>query len=225
MSNILELHEVTKRYQSQGESLLVLDGVNLTVTRGSTLSIVGESGSGKSTLLHLIAGLDTVSGGLIISCGIPVSEMKEDELTNYRLKMIGMIFQFHFLLPELNVLENVMLPAWILGKSRQEAERMARSLLDETGMNQRLFHYPYQLSGGERQRTALARALINQPELILADEPTGNLDEENARLVEDLLLRLVKDHQQTLILVTHNTQFADRVEKRYRMENRNLWER
>lgn len=225
MSSILEIQNVSKEYQTQGERLLVLDGVSLSVEEGTTLSIVGESGSGKSTLLHLVAGLDHVSDGLILSCGIPVSELEEEKLTDYRLNRIGMVFQFHFLLPELSVLENVMLPAWMSGKSRQEAERMARGLLDETGMNERLHFYPNQLSGGERQRTALARALVNHPRLILADEPTGNLDEDNARIVEDLLFRLVADHQSTLILVTHNVHFADRAQSRYKMENRKLWER
>lgn len=225
MSTILEVQNVSKTYRTQGESLLVLDRVNLSVPAGDTVSIVGESGSGKSTLLHLIAGLDKVNGGLILSCGVPVSELGEEELTRYRLRQIGMVFQFHFLLPELNVLENVMLPAWMAGHPRAEAERMARGLLDETGMSERLYFYPYQLSGGERQRTALARALVNRPELILADEPTGNLDEENARIVEDLLFRLVSDHRATLLLVTHNTHFADRARLRLRMENRRLWER
>lgn len=223
MNTILDIRGLTKRFQTQGESLLVLDGIDLSVERGEIVSITGESGCGKSTLIHLIAGLDSVSSGVIYACGVPVSELGEEDLTAYRQSKIGLVFQFHFLLPELTVLENVMLPAWMAGRPRLEAERLARELLDETGLSPRLHFYPYQLSGGERQRTALARALVNLPELILADEPTGNLDEENSQLVEDLLFRLVNDHQRTLVLVTHDRRLAARAHRRFRMENKKLW--
>ncbi len=223
MSNILEIHQVTKRFNTDGESLLILEDLDFSLKEGETASIIGESGSGKSTLLHLIAGLDSVSSGMVIACGIPVSEMNEEDLTNYRRHKVGMVFQFHFLLPELTVLENVLMPAWMSGLQKPVAERKARELLDQTGMSTRLDFYPYQLSGGERQRTALARALVNDPEIILADEPTGNLDEDNSKIVEDLLLGLVRDHGRTLVLVTHDAKLANRASRKYRMEHKKLW--
>jgi lipoprotein-releasing system ATP-binding protein len=219
---ILTLKDVEKTYVSRAEKLTVLKGINLEINEGEIVVITGESGCGKSTLLNLIGGLDYLCSGHVISAGYKVSHLGEEELTKYRNKVIGFIFQFHYLLKDFSAVENVMLPAFMGGVEREEAMKKSRDLLEQINMGERASHYPSQLSGGERQRVAVARSLINDPHIILADEPTGNLDEKNSRTVEDLLFSLVRKFRKTLILVTHDTIIREKVDRFYKLEGGNL---
>ena len=212
---IVELAGVTKTYASGESTLTVLDRVDLTIERGSITAITGASGSGKSTLLNLVGGLDRVSGGRLVSAGYELHRLGEQQLTEYRARQLGFVFQFHYLLKDFTAVENVMLPAYMTGVDRAEALDRARALLAEVGLQERLHHFPSQLSGGERQRVALARALVNRPSLLLADEPTGNLDAENSRAVEQLLVDLVRSHGTTLVVVTHDPRIARLGDNRY----------
>lgn len=205
---ILTIDKLRKQYVNGPNTLKVLEDVSFSLGAGGTLVITGESGSGKSTLLNLIGGLDTPSSGVISSCGYSVHDLPEEGLTEYRNKIIGFIFQFHYLLKDFTALENTALPAWIAGMSKKQGTERARELIHEVKLEHRINHYPSQLSGGERQRAAVARALVNNPRLVLADEPTGNLDEENSRMVMDLLLNLVKKRSMSMILVTHDKSLA-----------------
>lgn len=216
-NKIIELQNLRKVYPSGSEELIILDNVNLSITRGESVIIVGESGNGKSTLLNLIGGLDLPSKGSVISCGFAVDKMSERALTSYRNQSIGFIFQFHYLLKDFSARENVMLPAFMNGMKRSRALEKADSLLADVGLEERKDHFPSQLSGGERQRIALARALINDPDLILADEPTGNLDEKNSAIIEDLLFSLVDRFNKTLLLATHDNRFNTRGDRRLRI--------
>ena len=219
---LVQLEQVTKSFISGSERLTILRRLNLTVTQGKSVVISGESGSGKSTLLNIIGGLDHADEGRIIVRGANIAGMDEAELTGYRRRDIGFIFQSHYLLSDFSALENAMLPIHIAGGDRRTARDQARDFLDTVQLGQRHNHFPYQLSGGERQRVAVARALIHNPALILADEPTGNLDEENSRIVEELLFRLVRERQATLILVTHDHSIARRADIRLRLEQGTL---
>jgi lipoprotein-releasing system ATP-binding protein len=216
--NALELREVTKVFSNGNERLTVLNNISLTVPEGSITVITGESGSGKSTLLNLVGGLDLPTQGSIYSMGYQVDSMSETELTEYRSKRLGLIFQFHYLLKDFTALENIMLPALIAGKTKRDAREMALELISAVDLLDRKNHYPTQLSGGERQRTAVARSLINDPGLILADEPTGNLDERNSRSVESLLFQLVRSYGKTLALVTHDAAVAASGDLRFHLE-------
>ncbi|MBI9098458.1 MAG: ABC transporter ATP-binding protein [Spirochaetaceae bacterium] len=209
---ILEISELRKIYNTGAEDLVILDNLSLNLHQGSSTVITGESGSGKSTLLNLIGGLDSISLGNIVSCGYPIHEMNEKQLTEYRRKSIGLVFQSHYLLKDFNALENIAIPARIAGMEKKAAMERACELIDKVGLSERREHFPSQLSGGERQRIALARSLVNDPDLILADEPTGNLDEKNSRIVEDILFSLVEDYKKSLLLVTHNLFLAERVD-------------
>ncbi|HUZ16836.1 MAG TPA: ABC transporter ATP-binding protein [Spirochaetia bacterium] len=210
MEPLLLVEEVEKTFITGPEELTVLRSISLRLEPGEILSITGESGSGKTTLLSLIAGLDLPTHGSIFCAGYEVSRLNENGLTEYRSRRIGLIFQLHYLLRDFTAIENVMLPGYMAGMSRTEATERAAGLLDQVNLGPRAQHYPLQLSGGERQRVAVARSLINEPQLILADEPTGNLDERNSRVVEDLLFSLVRAHGTSLILVTHDLGLADR---------------
>lgn len=207
---LITLEGVNKTYRSGRTDLKVLRDVSLRVEPGCSVVITGESGCGKSTLLNMIGGLDKPTSGRVESCGYEVSSLSEKGLTDYRNGSLGFIFQFHFLLKDFNALENVMMPALMGGTSRPSARQKAADLLARVGMEDRLDHFPSQLSGGERQRVALARALINDPPLILADEPTGNLDENNSRRVEDILFDLTSQFDKTLLVVTHDPALAGR---------------
>lgn len=219
MSKVLEARDICKIYKSEGENLQVLENITLDLNQGESLVITGESGCGKSTLLNILGGLDSATSGNIVSCGKNITSMQEDELTLYRKKSIGFIFQFHYLLKDFSALENLMLPLLINGESRKVAREHALQLINDVGLFDRKSHFPSQLSGGERQRIAIARALANRPEIILADEPTGNLDSKNSRLVESLLFKLVEEYNKTLVLVTHDSELSDKGDYHYTIEN------
>ncbi|MGQ0736016.1 MAG: ABC transporter ATP-binding protein [Acidobacteriota bacterium] len=203
---MIELRDVSKTVQSGGHPLTILHPLTLSVPAGECLAIIGPSGSGKSTLLGLIAGLDAPSGGQILIDGVEITGLDEDRLARLRGDKIGFVFQFFHLVPSLTALENILVPMEIAG--RRDARRRAQALLDEVGLHDRGHHYPSQLSGGEQQRIAIARALANDPPLILADEPTGNLDSTNGRLILDLLLAVRKARRATLVVVTHDPAVA-----------------
>jgi len=205
---ILVLEGVSKTYASASEELTILRNVSASVGEALITVVTGECGCGKSTLINLIGGLDAPSSGSIRVGGREISGLAEEGLTDYRRKVLGFISQFHYLLKEFTALENVMMPALIAGVPRQEALGRAEALVAGVGRGDRKNHYPSMLSGGERQRAAVARALVNDPLLILADEPTGNLDEGNSRVIEDLLFSLVRERGKTLVLVTHDTAMA-----------------
>jgi lipoprotein-releasing system ATP-binding protein len=205
---ILSIQSLKKNYQTGSETIQVLRDVNLSVDAGDTVVITGESGCGKTSLLSLIGGLDTPTEGQIFIEGREISGLSEEDLSDYRSKKIGFIFQFHFLLKDFTALENVMMPSYIVGEDHQEARKKAEELIGSVGLADRAHHYPVELSGGERQRIAVARALVNDPPIILADEPTGNLDEKNSKVVEDLLFELVQKYRKTLVMVTHDRALA-----------------
>jgi lipoprotein-releasing system ATP-binding protein len=199
--------EVKELHKSYGTTE-VLKGVNGRISKGDFITIVGASGAGKSTLLHLVAGLDSYNSGSISFDGMSLGNLSKKELNDYRNNHIGLVFQFHNLLPELTALENITLPRWISGQMDDSAERKANELLQLLGIEHRAHHLPNEMSGGEQQRVAIARALINEPALLLADEPTGNLDSANAAAVHELLLKLNQELGQTIVVVTHNKELA-----------------
>jgi len=222
MSNILTIKNLEKVYETDSEKLTVLKDLNLTVEEGSKIAIVGESGSGKSTLLNIIAGIDSVTSGTVVAgtekTGLwEVNSLNEAKMAEYRSHFIGLIFQFHYLLKDFTALENVYMPALIAGISKKEAMERAKQLLNDVGVSDRAEHLPSQLSGGERQRVAAARALINDPTLILADEPTGNLDPANAQKIGELLFSMADKYKKTLILVTHDMNLASNGDKQLRI--------
>ena len=189
-------------------TLNVLRGVNVKIEKGEIVAIMGKSGAGKSTLLHIIGTLDRADSGQVIINGEDVSRMNNKRLAEFRNQNIGFIFQFHHLLPEFSALENVTIPALIAGGKEAAARKRAAELLDYLGLKDRLTHKPTQLSGGEQQRVAVARALMNAPAVVFADEPTGNLDSASSKDLHDLLFQLRKDFQQTFVIVTHNDELA-----------------
>ena len=210
MSVAVRAAGLSKAYQDGARRVAVLHGVDLTVEPGELVAIVGPSGSGKSTLLHLLGALDRPDAGSVEIDGRSLSGLSGAALAAFRNRTLGFVFQFHQLLPDFTALENVMLPGRIAGREPREVQARARELLDEVGLADRLDHFPNQLSGGERQRVALCRALVLSPPLLLADEPTGNLDPVSGEHVFDLLLALQARHRTTGILVTHNPAIAER---------------
>lgn len=201
---MLKAHGLKKSYGA----LQVLKGVDIQVTEGEVVAIVGASGAGKSTLLHLVGTLDTPDQGEVWMDGTNIFKKPARELAEFRNKNMGFVFQFHNLLPEFSALENVMIPAFIAKAEAQKAKAKATELLERLGLKDRLHHKPSELSGGEQQRTAVARALINSPKLVLADEPSGNLDSKNAAELHQLFLNLRKELNLTFVIVTHNLEFA-----------------
>ncbi len=208
---MLTVQNLTKTYNSGKKALTVLDNVSFSIDPGATFSIVGPSGSGKTTLLGLCAGLDRATSGSVILNGITIDQLSEDERAAVRNEHIGFIFQNFQLLPTLTALENVMVPLELQGK--QDVRKPALELLDRVGLADRHHHYPTQLSGGEQQRISLARAFSNNPKILFADEPTGNLDEETSQIVEDLIFTLNKDMGTTLVMVTHDLDLAAKTQK------------
>lgn len=213
-SAVLEARGVRKEYPGgDGGVVRVLDGADLAVHRGEMVAIVGASGSGKSTLLHLLGGLERPSAGTVLLGGTPVDALDDDALAALRNRTVGFVFQFHHLLREFSALENVMFPLRIGGIAPSEAKERAAALLERLGMAQRMHHRPSELSGGEQQRAAVARALAAEPAALLADEPSGNLDQGNAERLHDLFATLASEHGLGLVVVTHNLALADRADR------------
>ncbi len=221
---MLRAENLTKVFRSGDQEVVVFDGLNFEIEEGELLALVGRSGSGKTTLLHLLAALDTPTKGELYFGGQRLSELSLDAQAEYRNQRIGFVWQMHHLLPEFTALENVMLPQLIAGSDFEKAQGRARELLAEVGLENALARRTGELSGGEQQRVALARALVNNPALLLADEPTGNLDHRTAELVMDLLERLHRVHGLTSVLATHNLELAQRAARTLRMEDGQLTE-
>ena len=221
-ASILQAENLTKIYRSAGRELMVLDNVSFSVGQGDSLAIIGPSGSGKTTLLGLCAGLDTASSGTLSLMGFKLNVMDEDDRAYLRNQYVGFVFQNFQLLSTLTALENVMVPLELRGE--RDASRKAKELLGRVGLGERSHHYPSQLSGGEQQRVAMARAFITDPKILFADEPTGNLDEENAHHITELLFGMNKEKGTTLVLVTHNLELAQRTRRILRMRGGRLEE-
>jgi len=205
---MVELRQIRKTYRNGPAVLPVLKGADLCIAAGEFCAVTGASGSGKSTLLHIIGALDKADTGKAVCDGRNISDMKESELPEFRRTAVGFIFQNHYLIEDLHALDNVMIPNLMCGYSRKQTEEKAENILEAVGLYDRRTHYPSQLSGGEKQRAAIARAFMNDPKIILADEPTGNLDEKNTENILALLLDMVSREQKTIILVTHDLEAA-----------------
>jgi lipoprotein-releasing system ATP-binding protein len=223
MTPLLEARALRKTYRGGDLELVeVLNQVDLTVARGEVVAVVGASGAGKSTLLHLLGALDEPTGGEILLDGVSYGSLREDQRNELRNRRLGFVFQFHHLLREFTALENVAMPLWIAGWRRRRAEAKAAELLAAVGLAGRLRHRPAQLSGGEQQRCAVARALVHDPALLLADEPSGNLDHAHSGLLHDLLLNLARTFEAALVVVTHNRALAERADRILLLENGRL---
>jgi lipoprotein-releasing system ATP-binding protein len=213
------IEDLKKSFQHMGRTLDVLKGIDLNIYAGQILAIVGQSGAGKSTLLHCMGTLDLPSSGRIRLGGEELTTMSGSRLAAVRNRDIGFVFQFHHLLPEFTALENIMVPGLIQGRARKEMERRAQALLEEVGLTSRASHRPGELSGGEQQRVAVARALALDPKLVLADEPTGNLDSATSDAIHELFFQINREHGTTIVVVTHNPAFAERMPRVVRMRD------
>lgn len=205
---LVEVQGLTKTFLHEGNEVKILKGIDLRIERGEMLSVVGASGAGKSTLLHLLGTLDLPTSGRILFDGDDITRYPSAKLADFRNRHLGFVFQFHHLLPEFSALENVMMPGLIRGVSRIEMDKRARKMLDEVGLSHRLTHRPGELSGGEQQRVALARALVMEPKLVLADEPTGNLDSKTSEAMHNLVFDLNQRFGTTFLIVTHSRDLA-----------------
>ena len=221
-SPILECVGLYKSFTEAGALVQVLSGVNLTVAPGETVAIVGTSGSGKSTFMHLLGGLDKPTQGSVELCGQSLTGLSEKAIGLLRNRSLGFVYQFHHLLPEFSALENVAMPLLIRGESHTSALSHASRLLEKVGLSAREHHKPGELSGGERQRTAVARALVGQPDCILADEPTGNLDYETANSVQELFFTLNSEFGTSLVMATHDLGLAQKLDHTYKLANGSL---
>ncbi|MAD52716.1 lipoprotein-releasing ABC transporter ATP-binding protein LolD [Idiomarina sp. UBA3162] len=221
-NDLIQAHNVSKTFRDGDNQVTVLNNVSLTVAPGQLMAIVGSSGSGKSTLLHILAGLDAPSEGHVLFENTGLTELNGSQKAQLRNRNIGFVYQFHHLLPEFDALENVAMPLRIAGESEQQATEKARALLARVGLTDRMHHRPAQLSGGERQRVAIARAFANKPKLVVADEPTGNLDGQTAESVFELILEMNKEFGTAFIIVTHDMQLAERIGSIYRLNNGTL---
>jgi len=217
---MLEAIELRKVYQTLSEEIVVLESVSFSMNAGENLAIVGPSGSGKSTLLQILGTLDAPTSGTVRIGGQDPYQLNENQQARFRNERIGFIFQDHHLLPQWNVLENTLLPALAKGKPTKEIRERAVALLERVGLKDRMTHLPSQLSGGERERVAVARALVLKPMVVLADEPTGNLDQQSAENIARLLLEVPKEENTVLIVVTHSMSLAEQMQKRYELRNR-----
>jgi lipoprotein-releasing system ATP-binding protein len=216
---LVVVENLHKTFEHMGHTLHVLKGIDLTIYRGEILAVVGASGAGKSTLLHCIGTLDLPTSGKILLGSEELTRMNGTRLAAVRNRDIGFVFQFHHLLPEFTALENVMMPGLIRGSSRREMEKRARALLEEVGLAERATHRPGELSGGEQQRVAVARALALDPKLVLADEPTGNLDSAASESVHELFFQINREYGTTIVVVTHNPGFAESMPRVVRMSD------
>jgi lipoprotein-releasing system ATP-binding protein len=219
---ILQLQNLIRTYKTDSESLTVLNGASLSLNAGEIVALVAPSGSGKSTLLHLAGLLEKPDGGAVIINGQDAGKLGDQERTDIRLRTIGIVYQFHHLLPEFSALENIVLPQMIAGKSQHDAEKRAIHLLNTLGLAPRAGHLPGKLSGGEQQRVAIARALANEPAILLADEPTGNLDVATADVVFTELLRLVRSENVAALIATHNPDLAKRMDRQLTLRDGRL---
>ncbi|TQQ91235.1 ABC transporter ATP-binding protein [Cronobacter sakazakii] len=222
--NILEVHHLNKSVGQGEHALSILTGVELVVKPGQSIALVGESGTGKSTLLAILAGLDDGTSGEVRLLGEPLHQMDEEARARLRARDVGFVFQSFMLIPTLNALENVELPAMLRGETSKASRQQAQALLEQLGLGKRLDHLPAQLSGGEQQRVALARAFNGRPAVLFADEPTGNLDRQTGDRIADLLFSLNRDSGTTLILVTHDPELAARCDRTLRLRDGKLWE-
>ena len=218
-SGILHCQQLGKTYTEGPYDVEVLSGINLTVDAGERIAIVGASGSGKSTLLHLLGGLDLPTTGSVWIDGQEMSGVSDRKRGDIRNRYLGFVYQFHHLLPEFTAVENVAMPLWIRGVGKEEASDQASQILADIGLGHRLAHRPIELSGGERQRAAIARALVTEPDCVLADEPTGNLDHKTAMGVFDMMMDLNARTGTALIMVTHDMDLAERMQKQYHLED------
>jgi len=212
MNNLIEITDLSKRFVSPTEDILLFEDITLNIKEKESAVLTGESGSGKSTFLNILSGLERPTKGQVLFQGHSINGMNEEDLSLFRLDNIGLVFQFHHLLKDFTALENIALPGILRGMNKTEAQERAAELLDMVNLKNRGGHFPSKLSGGEKQRIAIARALFNNPKVVLADEPTGNLDEKNSRIVEEIFFGLLKDQEKALLLVTHDlslTQYAD----------------
>lgn len=216
---ILRADSITKVYRQGDLNVKVLDGVDLQVVRGEQIAIVGSSGTGKSTLLHLLAGLDVPTNGIVTLNGRNLTDLSESQRGKLRNETLGFVYQFHHLLPEFTALENVMIPLLVRRLPTEVIRSQATELLERVNLSNRLGHKPGELSGGERQRVAIARALIVKPLCLLADEPTGNIDRQNAKTVQELMVELDRDMNVSLIVATHDMQLASAMNRIYRLED------
>lgn len=221
---VIRCERLEKRFEESTVSVQVLQGIDLTVSKGETVAIVGASGSGKSTLLHLLGGLETPTAGEVFVCGNPLNHLNQRESGALRNRSLGFVYQFHHLLPEFSALENVAMPLLIRGERYATAREKAETLLVRAGLSNRLIHKPSELSGGERQRAAVARAMVTQPECILADEPTGNLDRRTAETLFGLLVEMNQEQSTSLIMATHDLKFARALNHTYRLVDGRLWQ-
>lgn len=222
MNEIVTISGLEKTYTTASEKLTILKDLELSVQACTKVVITGESGCGKSTFLNILAGIDTATSGTVRAGSYCITSLDEDHLAEYRSGFLGLVFQFHYLLKDFSALENVFMPAYMAGIPRKAALEKAAQLLADVGLSDRLYHLPAQLSGGERQRVAVARALINDPPLILADEPTGNLDPANSEMIGNLLFSMVERYHKTLILVTHDRSLASLGDVQYLIKNGRL---
>lgn len=222
MNSLLSVSQLCKRYTMGSATVEVLQGISLEIAAGTTTALVGASGAGKSTLLHILGALDRPSSGSVRYRNDELFSRSDQELADFRNRSIGFVFQFHHLLPEFTALENVMMPALIARQSRRTAQERAVQLLEQVGLSHRLTHRPGELSGGEQQRVAIARALVLGPELLLADEPTGNLDMKTSESIHELLSRLQQETGITLVIVTHNERLAAGMERVVRLVDGNI---
>ncbi len=216
---ILEGIDIHKSFQTGSERLEVLKGVNLRIYRGEMVAVVGASGVGKSTLLHILGALDRPNKGKVSLNSTDIFSMNERELAHFRNKTIGFVFQFHHLLPEFTALENVLMPKLIAGEEMKDVKKKGEEILAEVGLMERKDHRPGELSGGEQQRVAVARALINDPQILVADEPSGNLDKENKDNLHQLFTQLNEKRNQAIVLATHNQELAQRAKRIYRLKD------
>lgn len=221
---ILKLEKINKIYKGKSETIHILDDLSVEIEQGELVSIVGKSGSGKSTLLNMIGILDKPDSGSIVYMGKDVSRFSEKEKNYFRNSSLGFVFQFHYLLPEFTALENIMIPALLKNRNRAEVEKRAKEMLEGVELSERAEHKPNTLSGGEKQRVAIARAMMNSPKLILADEPTGNLDEDTSNHINQLLKKINREFGQTIVVVTHSAELASVTDRKLLLKKGKLEE-